>query len=206
MAVDESMSVKFSAQALVYPALQALDFNTPSYLQNQGMPILSRRFMVQFWRLYLRVPDSLESQYLVNNHSSLDQPHLTPQLRSRVDWTVLLPRRFQEGYKLLVKKKGLTGATLSVPQLLDVRAAPLLAGDDVLAKCPRTYVLTCENDVLRDDGLMYVQRLRKAGVAVTDVNYEAGFHGSFTATFWPFDFKVGKQSVRAYVDWLKENL
>lgn len=200
------MSAKFSVQALVYPALQSLDFNTPSYLQNQRMPILSRALMVRFWMVYLRAPDSLEPQYLVNNHSSLDQPHLTPPLRSRVDWTALLPKEFRHGYELLVKEKGLAGATLSVPQLLDARASPLLAGADVLAKCPRAYVMTCEHDVLRDDGLMYVRRLRDAGVAATGVHFEGGFHGCFIATSWPFDFEVGRRSIRAYVDWLKENL
>lgn len=206
VAADESASMKFSVQALVYPALQALDFNTPSYVQNQGMPILTRRFMIRFWLQYLGVDLSLQPQYQVNNHSSLDQPGLTPELRSRLDWTALLPKQHQEGYQPLIQDRGLQGATTAVPHLLDTRAAPLLAGPEVLAKCPRAYILTCENDVLRDDGLMYVQRLRQAGVAVTSDYYQGGFHGSFTATTWPYDFQVGRRNFRAYVDWLKDNL
>lgn len=200
------MSIKFSVQALVYPALQALDFNTPSYLQNQNMPILTRPLMVRFWMAYLGAPLSLEPQYLVNNHSSLEQPSLTPELRSRVDWAILLPKKHQEGYQPLVKERGLKGAIKTVPQLLDMRGSPLLAGPEVLAKCPRAYVLTCEHDVLRDDGLMYVRRLREAGVAVSSEHYEGGFHGIFTMTTPPFDFEVGKRSFTAYVDWLRDNL
>lgn len=206
VATDDSVSVKFSVQALVYPVLQALDFNTPSYLQNQQIPCLYRPLMVRFWMQYLGAPLSLEPQYMLNNHSSLDQPNLTPELRSRVDWTVLLPKKHQEGYEPLIRERGLKGATKAVPQLLDVRASPLLAAAEVLAKCPRAYVLTCENDVLRDDGLMYVRRLRDAGVTVTSDHYEGGFHGCFTSTTWPFDFEVGRRSFRAYVDWLKDNL
>lgn len=200
------MSVKFSVQALVYPALQALDFNTPSYLQNQKMPLLPRRDMVRMWMLYLGGPLSLERQYLANNHSSLDQPNLTAELRSRLDWTALLPKKHREGYEPLVRERGLKGATKAVLPLLDVRASPLLAGAEVLAKCPRAYVLTCEHDVLRDDGLMYVRRLRDAGVSVTGDHYEGGFHACFTATRPPFDFEVGRRSLRAYLDWLKDNL
>lgn len=206
VAADDTVSVKFSIQALVYPALQALDFSTPSYLQNQRMPVLYRNLMVQFWMVYLGVHLSLEPHYLVNNHSSIDQPNLTPELRSRVNWTALLPGKHRKGYKPLVRERGLKGATKAVPQLLDERAAPLLAGAEVLAKCPRTYILTCELDVLRDDGLMYVRRLRDAGVAVTSVHYEGGFHGIFTATTRPFDFELGRRSFRAYLNWLKENL
>lgn len=200
------MTVKFSVQALVYPVLQALDFNTPSYLQNQNIPILYRHLMVRFWLQYLGADLSLESQFLANNHSSLDQSNLTPDLRARLDWTVLLPHKHKGSLKPLVVEKGLKGATKQVPELLDVRAAPLLAGAEVLAKCPRAYILTCEHDVLRDDGLMYAQRLQDAGIAVTLDHYEDGFHGSFSFIAWPYEFEVGKRAVRAYIDWLNNNL
>ncbi|CAK8691502.1 unnamed protein product [Clavelina lepadiformis] len=35
---------------------------------------------------------------------------------------------------------------------LDVRVAPLMASDEILAKKPRTHILVCEYDTLRDDG------------------------------------------------------
>lgn len=206
VANDDSMTVKFSVQALVYPVLQTLDFNTPSYLQNQNIPVLYRHLMVRFWLQYLGADLSLESQFLANNHSSLDQSNLTPDLRARLDWTVLLPHKHKGSHKPLVVEKGLKGATKQVPELLDVRAAPLLAGAEVLAKCPRAYILTCEHDVLRDDGLMYARRLQDAGIAVTLDHYEDGFHGCFSFIAWPYEFEVGKRAVRAYMDWLNDNL
>lgn len=48
--------------------------------------------------------------------------------------------------------------------------APLLA--PTLTSLPPAYVVTCQQDVLRDEGLMYVQRLRNDGVKVTHAHYD----------------------------------
>nr|XP_004540221.2 neutral cholesterol ester hydrolase 1 [Maylandia zebra] len=206
ISVDDSMSVKFSVQALIYPVLQALDFNTPSYLQNQYIPVLYRTSMIQFWLQYLNIDLSLMPEFLVNNHSALQHSSLTPELRSRLDWNVLLTQKYKKNYKPVIVEKGSEGFLKRVPGLLDVRAVPLLAGPEVLAKCPRAYILTCEHDVLRDDGLMYVRRLQDAGVAVTSDHYEDGFHGCFSLTSWPLEFDVGKKALRGYLSWLQNNL
>uniref|UniRef100_A0A3Q3H140 Neutral cholesterol ester hydrolase 1 n=1 Tax=Labrus bergylta TaxID=56723 RepID=A0A3Q3H140_9LABR len=182
IAMDDTLSVKFSIQALIYPVLQALDFNTPSYLQNEHIPILYRPLMIRFWLQYLGVDLSLVPHFTTNNHSSLQHTHITPELRARLDWT------------------GSQGAVKEVPGLLDVRSSPLLAGPEVLAKCPRAYVLTCEHDVLRDDGMMYARRLQDAGVTVTNHHYEDGFHGCFSFITWPLDFDVGRRATRDYID------
>ncbi|KAK2826501.1 hypothetical protein Q5P01_020715 [Channa striata] len=203
ISTDDTMSGKFSVQALIYPVLQALDFNTPSYLENENIPILYRTLMVHFWLQYLGVDLSLQPQFLANNHSS--SQHFTPELRARLDWTVLLSPKHRKNYKQLIVEKGLERLAKEVPGLLDVRASPLLAEPEVLAKCPRAYILTCEYDVLRDDGLMYARRLQDAGVSVTNDHYQDGFHGCFSFIPW-LEFDVGKRAFRAYVNWLQNNL
>ncbi|KAF7199053.1 neutral cholesterol ester hydrolase 1 [Nothobranchius furzeri] len=201
VSLDESMTVKFSVQALIYPVLQALDFNTPSYLQNEHMPILPRHTMVQFWLQYLGADLSLLPQLVVNNHSAV-----ASELRLRLDWTTLLPQKVRKSHKPVTVEKDSHGVLKAVPGFLDVRAAPLLARSEVLAKTPRAYILTCEFDVLRDDGLMYARRLQDAGVSVTSEHYEDGFHGCFSFISWPIDFDVGKRAVRGYINWLQNNL
>uniref|UniRef100_A0A1A7XU20 Neutral cholesterol ester hydrolase 1 n=1 Tax=Iconisemion striatum TaxID=60296 RepID=A0A1A7XU20_9TELE len=206
ISVDESLTVKFSVQALIYPVLQALDFNTPSYVQNRHMAILPRHTMVQFWLQYLGADMSLLPQLVVNNHSASQHSAFTSELRLRLDWTTLLPQNVRKSQKPVVVEKGSRGVLKEVPGFLDVRAAPLLAGSEVLAKTPRAYILTCELDVLRDDGLMYARRLQDAGVSVTSEHYEDGFHGCFSFISWPIDFDVGKRAVRGYINWLQNNL
>uniref|UniRef100_A0A3B5BAV7 Neutral cholesterol ester hydrolase 1-like n=1 Tax=Stegastes partitus TaxID=144197 RepID=A0A3B5BAV7_9TELE len=163
--------------ALIYPVLQALDFHTPSYQQNQAVPILYRPVMARFWLQYLGADSSLEPLLLANNHSSLDQPGISAEARSRLDWTGLLPAERRKHFRPLVRETGSAGVVGRVPGLTDVRAAPLLAERGVLGRTPKAYVMTCEFDVLRDDGLMYGRRLQDAGVPVTSDHYEDGFHG-----------------------------
>ncbi|XP_016129758.1 neutral cholesterol ester hydrolase 1 isoform X1 [Sinocyclocheilus grahami] len=206
MAFDNSAPIKFKVQALLYPALQALDFNTPSYQQNGHIPILHRPLMARFWLEYLNGDPRLVPALLANNHST---PTPSPEIaaaKAKTDWTKLLPVAFQKSYKPVFPLHGDPKLLEKLPGLLDVRAAPLLAETKVLKAVPPAYIMTCEHDVLRDDGLMYATRLEEAGVDVTVDHFEDGFHGCLSFAFGPFRFSVGFRSFRSYTRWLKENL
>ena len=58
----------------------------------------------------------------------------------------------------------------------DQYAAPARAED--LSGLPPTYLVTCELDPLRDEGLTYAMRLLAAGVPVELHNYPGAFHGA----------------------------
>lgn len=69
-------------------------------------------------------------------------------------------------------------------QRADPRASPLLADD--LSAMPRTFILTAENDVLRDEGEAYASALLRAGVDVTARRYAGQIHG-FVSLVGQFD-------------------
>ncbi|XP_051543284.1 neutral cholesterol ester hydrolase 1-like isoform X1 [Myxocyprinus asiaticus] len=206
MALDSSAPIKYKVQALLYPVLQALDFNTPSYQQNGNIPILHRPLMVRFWLEYLGGNPRLVSSLLANNHTALNQGHKIAAAKAKINWTQLLPVAFQKNYKPVVPLQGDPKLLEELPGLLDVRASPLLAEKEALKAVPPTYIMTCEHDVLRDEGQMYARRLIEAGVAVTVDHYEDGFHGCLSFAFGPFRFSVGMRSFRNYIHWLTKNL
>ncbi|MGA8258227.1 MAG: alpha/beta hydrolase [Nocardioides sp.] len=61
----------------------------------------------------------------------------------------------------------------------DQYAAPARADD--LAGLPPAYIVTCELDPLRDEGLTYAMRLLAAGVSVDLHSYPGTFHGTTIA-------------------------
>lgn len=195
---DSDAYIKPKIQALIYPALQPLDLDSPSYQENSEMPILSKSLMVRFWSEYFTRDRSLEKAMLSNQHVSAESSHLF----QFVNWSSFLPERFRKGHVYNNPTYGSSELTQKYPGFLDVRAAPLLADDSKLHGLPQTFVLTCQYDVLRDDGLMYVTRLRNAGVPVAHYHVEDGFHGAIS---FP-QLKISHRVINQYISWLKENL
>ncbi|XP_053316556.1 neutral cholesterol ester hydrolase 1 [Spea bombifrons] len=205
LAEDPNVTTKVKLQALIYPVLQLLDFNTPSYQQNTDMPILSRFVMIKFWLDYLNGSHAYAHALLVNNHTSLDVRE-AGSLRERLNWNSLLPLAFKKDYKPVLQSTGTPNIIQAIPALLDIRASPLIAQKETLQLLPKTYILTCEHDVLRDDGSMYARRLQEAGIDVTHDHYEDGFHGCMIFATWPTYFSIGARTRDAYIKWLNENL
>ncbi|NWI57503.1 ADCL4 protein, partial [Calyptomena viridis] len=65
---------KLRAQVLIYPGLQALDFNLPSYQQNQGVPLLFREHAAFFALLYL-------NGHAMHMKEVLEGSHIPPDMR-----------------------------------------------------------------------------------------------------------------------------
>lgn len=78
--------------------------------------------------------------------------------------------------------------------------APLLAED--LSNLPPAYVITAENDVLRDEGLFYAERLKDAGVKVETIIESGLVHGYFT-NMAVFPERI-KQSISRFAKFLSE--
>ncbi|XP_047549330.1 arylacetamide deacetylase [Lutra lutra] len=195
---DPDVKIKLKTQSLIYPALQTLDMDLPSYRDYSHFPTLSKSVTVRLWSEYFTMDRSLEKAMLFNQHVPVESSHLF----KFINWSSLLPENFKKGHVYNSPTYGSSELVKKYPGFLDVRAAPLLADDNKLRNLPLTCVITCQYDVLRDDGIMYVTRLKNAGVPVTHSHVEDGFHGAFSY----YGFKIAYRMENQYMNWLSENL
>ncbi|XP_055452866.1 arylacetamide deacetylase-like 2 [Psammomys obesus] len=191
---------KIKAQALVYPGLQIIDILMPSHQDYEYGPILSRKMAFKLASLYLSEDTALKEAILRNEHMPEESRHLF----KFVNWSDFLPDKYKKNHVYTEPVLGKLKA--SYPALLDSRMSPLLASDSQLQNLPLTYILTCEHDIVRDDGLIYVARLRNVGVQVTHDHIEDGIHGALTFTIAPTYLHLGLRIRDKYINWLEKNL
>uniref|UniRef100_A0ACB8FB79 Uncharacterized protein n=2 Tax=Sphaerodactylus townsendi TaxID=933632 RepID=A0ACB8FB79_9SAUR len=199
---DPDVKIKLKVQVLLYPALQTIDLDLPSYRENANMPVLSKSLMVRFWSQYFTNDTSLKEAMETNQHG----PTELSGLYKFVNWSHWLPERFKKGHIYIAPSHGSSKFVQKYPGLLDPRAAPLLADETKLRGLPLTYICTCQHDVLRDDGIMYASRLREAGVPVIHEHVEDAIHGAIMFTTSPLILSAGQRMANNYINWLNENL
>ncbi|XP_074416470.1 arylacetamide deacetylase-like 4 [Larus michahellis] len=192
---------KLRAQILIYPGLQALDFNLPSYQQNRGVPLLFRERAAFYLLQYLNGDASYLEEVLEGSHIPID---IKLNYRKWVS-PDNIPEKFKvRGYKPHVLLDCTTEVYETVKRLCEPNLCPLLAEDAIVQQLPESFILTCEYDVLRDDGLLYKKRLEDNGVRVTWYHLEDGFHGvinSFNSDW--LSFSSGKRGLDNIVNFLK---
>ncbi|KFP28606.1 Arylacetamide deacetylase-like 4, partial [Colius striatus] len=166
---------KLRAQILIYPFLQVVDFNLPSYQQNEGVPILLKERTLTLGLRYLNKDLSVVEAIFKGCHIPEDL-QLKYQKWVSPDY---IPHEFKaRGYKPFTTHPFSEELYTLVKTVFSPVFAPLLAEDSVIAQLPEAFILTCEFDVLRDDGLLYKKRLEDHGIKVTWCHLQQGFHGT----------------------------
>ncbi|XP_072033163.1 arylacetamide deacetylase-like [Amphiura filiformis] len=170
---------KLRAQVLMYPVLQMFDLKTPSYQQNGRYRtlILSPVWMAQMFSNYVVGNETLVP-ILVNNE------HIAPYARASTPYSKfvshdLIPEEFKkENYAPPDINLGYDHVYNEIKDtVLNSDFAPLMR--PVLEGLPEAYIVTCQFDVLRDDGILYAKRLEQQNVKTTLRNYKTGFHSQF---------------------------
>lgn len=196
---------KLKVQVLIYPAMQAFQFQSPAYIKYTGSSVpslLNSERMSEFWLRYAFGHDFTK----VNHMDLLSGKHLTVDwLKSKearyVDFKNL-PPEFRGDSTLPNEVKNDTLSRLLKPVFLDHRFSPLLADDETTRKSPDTYLLTAEFDPLRDDGFYLAARLRELGVRVEHRHYTGMDHGFVSISL----YKNSMNAVGEICDYLHKAL
>lgn len=172
----------------------------PSHRDYEYGPFLSRETAMKLACLYVTEDTALPQAMKRNEHMPKGSRHLF----NFVNWSDFLPEKYKKNYVYTEPVLGKLNA--SYPVLVDSRLCPLLVNDTQLQSLPLTYIVTCEHDLLRDDSLIYVSRLRNVGVKVTHEHIEKGIHGALSFTKAPVFLNLGLKIRDKYINWLEENL
>ncbi|XP_042320329.1 arylacetamide deacetylase-like 4 [Sceloporus undulatus] len=165
---------KIRAQILLYPFLQILNLSLPAHQQNRFGPGLTIKRAAKLAFTYLNEDFSSLEDLLNNAHVP---ENMKMQFKKWIS-ADLIPEKFKaRGYKPpspvpfskeLYQKVRLYDETMS---------SPIQDDDAIVKQLPETYILTCEYDIFRDDGLLYKKRLEDNNIPVTWNHLQDGFHG-----------------------------
>ncbi|XP_013926929.1 PREDICTED: arylacetamide deacetylase-like 4 [Thamnophis sirtalis] len=128
---------------LLYPFLQALDFNLPSYQQNHSVPVLFKKRIIHLGMLYLTGRN-------INVDEIMGNAHVPQELRAKYrKWisAELIPEEFKlSAQEPFVPRPFSEDLYQACKRAFEPTFSPLLAEDAVLRQFPETLLLTCEYD------------------------------------------------------------
>jgi acetyl esterase/lipase len=188
-------------QVLIYPWMQLWNFMMPSaqeYLRSSLFgSVISIQRVVTWYLGIEHLTGEVKNVLGANNHTAL-LPDLALKEKIKAYMDVdLIPAEYKEGrdyyqnYEALQAKMYpeeleessvlVRDASLAslVSKLHDPSISPLFADDSKLVGLPKTYMIVFEWDSLKDEDLLYAERLKKANVEVHVAFYERVFVSVF---------------------------
>lgn len=192
---------KVRAQVLLYPFLQALNITLPSYQQNCFTPFIARIELFKFALQYINNPSSIVDLFIKGNL----MPESSQQKYRKWVHSELIPCKFRmRNHHPAPPPSSKDNLFNVIAEVLKRKLSPLLADDSFLKGLPETFILTCEYDVLRDDGLLYKKRLEENGVLVSWHHLEDAFHSILLLLdHWFVTFPCAKTGTDVVVNYLK---
>ena len=185
-------------------------YHKKDFIANSKYPI--GKYMLWLIGIKDNISEEMENIFITNNHTMLLNDKI---LRKKYDSYLdinLIPKKYiigksyyealnrnRKAYSIyptsklddsniLLKNKELANKIKN--ELLAEEFNPGLASPDILKQLPKTYFIIVEWDSLKDQGIIYAERLKSSGVTVKIAFYDDAFHGII-----PFIHKVGGYNV-----------
>lgn len=193
---------KLRAQGLIYPGLQGLDLNLPSYQQNQSVPFLFQETVAMLGLRGFGYSMSFKDCLLEGPHVPMDM-----KLKYR-KWIHAdnIPKEFKVRGHTPKSPSSFSLESYGITRtLLSPAFSPLTADEGTICLLPKPCIITCEYDVFRDDGLLYKKRLEDNGIKVTWYHIENGsteVYGFFGYRL--FSFPSGEKVLNHTIHFIKD--
>lgn len=202
------MRDRIKAQLVLVPALQFFSFNTSSVQENQQYFAKTSNSLSQlvFWTNYINCSVNYVHDILKSTHTS---PSLkTSRLAQRVDQNIWMDKSHinTKGFKDLTQKTDIGRTDISpdfISKMTDPYLSPLMAEDSLLRGLPRAYIMVTGYDIIRDDGIMYANRLRHNGVPVHLVNHRTSFHNALLLVEGPLALGISAETVNSITNFMQ---
>ncbi|XP_059112256.1 arylacetamide deacetylase-like 4 isoform X2 [Peromyscus eremicus] len=192
---------QIQAQVLIQPIVNLINFQLPSHQQNKNVPFLTRDMMFNCMLKYLTIDLSWKDAMLTGAVIPLEK---WKKYRKWLSYHNI-PRRFwSQDPQLEFFAPFNETAYLETKHVWSAEISPVLADDKIIAQLPKTFLVSCENDILRDDVLLYKKRLEDQGVSVSWYHVEDGFHGCLMLCDKKcFSFPCSMKVLNAVVSYIK---
>ncbi|XP_053137214.1 arylacetamide deacetylase-like 3 [Hemicordylus capensis] len=191
---------RLKGQILIYPFLQALDFNLPSYQQNHSVPILFKKRAIQFGMEFLGLNSKDADRLMINAHVPADIKMKFSKWISAEN----IPEEFKVRGYVKPQPAPFSETLYEKCKALIYEISPLIAEDAIIQQLPDTFLLTCEYDVVRDDGILYKKRLEEKGVPVSWYHDKNGFHGKqFLINYGFLEFPGTRKNMQRLIQFLE---
>ncbi|CAJ0934630.1 unnamed protein product, partial [Mesorhabditis belari] len=197
---------RLAGQVLLYPLLQFHNLQTQSFLHFHrdlnGYALVDPTSLAYYYMWYAGIDVSKNPELA---HSAITNGHLSDRVQRETsdifDFSSL-PKQLDHKIKKKMPMKANREAMLLMEEhLLDPSFAPLVQRN--LTNLPTTLIVTCQFDILRDEGVLYHQRLVAAGISSKWIHYEKGFHAMLN---FHNELYLAQESLKEIVDWTLETI
>uniref|UniRef100_A0AC35UIC3 Abhydrolase_3 domain-containing protein n=1 Tax=Rhabditophanes sp. KR3021 TaxID=114890 RepID=A0AC35UIC3_9BILA len=175
-------------QVLVYPVVNSFDLLNRSYQiynkKHKNTGLLSPDDMARWILLYLGLPATVQNVKLM-----LRNQHISNKIRNNEEFKTYFncdalddeEDEFETAEIESYEENDL--ARMIEPYLLNCEFAPVMAPLQKLSLLPPTLTITSNFDVLKTEGRLFHDKIKKAGIDATYKNYKNAIHGHLTVPF-----------------------
>ncbi|KAM3728613.1 Arylacetamide deacetylase [Dirofilaria immitis] len=185
---------KPKSQILIYPVIHPFDFQSPSYQQYykffRGYSMLNPRMMAQWYLHYLGIPVTRKNtRKLLKNQHIRREGKEADKLRSITEHN-LLPVDFidKTDKKFEVESEDDYLCDELSKYAYNPDLAPIMGIN--LRGLSKAMIITVGYDILRDEGALYVERLKSYNVSVYWKHYCKLYHGFLNMPFSKEKIKI----------------